>query len=195
MASKLRGVTWSPEAYSLATCHVMKHTGSNVCGLLLGRLDGNKTSVTFERAIPLFHTHPLAPPLKIACLAAEQVCAEEKLEILGYYFAHVLAHQEEMNRLHKNIFERICTNNNLATAWIFSKEDLEDKLPFKGCHVLRNEYHSLPATVHLGKPDMIARLKGKLADMAYLKTYDFDDHFHDITKDWGNQELVGQLCN
>lgn len=67
----------------------MKHSADSCLGVFLGTVtEGKDQTVTFKRAVPLFHTHSLNPSLKFALLAAEALGKREGLQILGLYTAN-----------------------------------------------------------------------------------------------------------
>lgn len=74
---------WSAEAFRTAIYHCVKHSSEDCSGLLLGTIDGNEA--VLKRAIPLFHTHALAPMTKMAFALVEQYCQKsgDSLQILG----------------------------------------------------------------------------------------------------------------
>merc|ERR1712110_159436 len=79
---------FDPKAYAKALMHGCKHSSEAVTGILIGTASGKVLKVV--DAIPLFHTHSLAPMLKIACMLIEQYCrtlSGGAYEIVGLYHA------------------------------------------------------------------------------------------------------------
>merc|ERR1719437_215966 len=77
---------FDPKAYAKAVMHCCKHGSEAVTGIFIGSSSGKVLKLV--DAIPLFHTHSLAPMLKIACMLIEQHCRTVgNLEIVGIYYA------------------------------------------------------------------------------------------------------------
>lgn len=77
-------------AYCKVALHAVKFPHSSVHGLLVGRVSSseNGQEIAVTDAFPVFHSIVLAPPLEIALIHVEQWCTENKLKIVGSYFAN-----------------------------------------------------------------------------------------------------------
>mmetsp|Transcript_41291 Transcript_41291/g.131309 ORF Transcript_41291/g.131309 Transcript_41291/m.131309 type:complete len:208 (-) Transcript_41291:127-750(-) len=176
-----------PKAYAKALMHGCKHSSEAVIGIFIGCVSGKALKIM--DAIPLFHTHSLAPMLKVACMLIEQHCrAQGGLEVVGLYHASASG-SLDMAPV-KAIADKLASNFALASVWALDAAKLpEQQLALRGsCHN-KEEWKPIGSeAVSLGDEAMqhTARL---VSEMRYLEIVDFDDHLTDVSLSWLNENL------
>lgn len=78
--------------YSKMVLHAIKYPHCHVRGVLLGRTNGTENGVvekiTVVDAIPAIHNVLVTPILETLFIHLDVYCKEEKLKIVGVYFAN-----------------------------------------------------------------------------------------------------------
>lgn len=166
--------------------HGCKHSSDLVTGILIGTVD--QKVVKIVDVMPLFHTHSLAPMLKIACMLIEQHCRNLDLQIVGLYFAHPSGSLDVSPV--KAIADTIASNLPAATLWALDLSKLpERKLAIVGHSPAKEDWKPFSAdAVNVGEKAMehTARV---VSELKYLDVVDFDDHLADINQSWLNTDL------
>jgi len=109
----------SSEAYAKIMLHLVKHPHAPVCGMLLGSVEAGGIVVVSD-AVPLFHTHALAPLLE----AATQMIDQEPRNICGYYHVNERADDRGV----PIVAERICSSVESKCPGALLLQVLNDKL-------------------------------------------------------------------
>merc|ERR1712014_219001 len=79
--------TFDPQAYAKAVMHCCKYSSEACLGVFVGSMNGK--SLQIVDAMPLFHTHSLAPMLKASFMMVDQHCRDVGgVEIVGIYHAN-----------------------------------------------------------------------------------------------------------
>ena len=84
--------------------------------------------------VPLFHTHSLAPTLKLAFTGIEKYAQREGLEVLGFYFANGNG-SLDLPLLHRSIADKLVANSRdgLGSVWVLEASRVPFEAPaFKG---------------------------------------------------------------
>merc|ERR1712241_105342 len=128
-------------------------------------------------AVPLFHTHSLAPMLKVACMLIDQHCrtAGGGLEIVGLYHANASGSAEIASV--KAIADKLASNFASASVWALDAAKLpERQFALRGsCHS-KEEWKPIAAeNVRLGD-EALKHAARVISEMKYLEIVDFDDH-------------------
>merc|ERR1719313_1582963 len=134
--------TFSGTAYAKAVMHCCKHGSQPVLGVLLGHTVAKGLHVT--DAIPLFHTHSLAPMLKAAFMIIEQRCRDigDGLEIIGIYHATTSGHGD-MNPV-RSIADKVAQQFAGAVAWTFDVSRFSNsQAAFVGMQHVKDEWKSV----------------------------------------------------
>lgn len=195
---KAKAYAFTPKAYAKAVMHSCKHTSFTVNGAFIGYQDSEKI-IRFLDAVPLFHTHSLAPSAKIAFMLIDEYCKDlkgpkgEEVEVCGYYYANASA-GGELGPISRALADKLLANCPYASVWALDASKLpEDQ--FALCGLLPTPYKDDwtqigdSAPVSLLNPDTIAETRTLLADLRYHDLADMDDHFSDCSKDWLNPKL------
>uniref|UniRef100_A0A7S2QED8 MPN domain-containing protein n=1 Tax=Zooxanthella nutricula TaxID=1333877 RepID=A0A7S2QED8_9DINO len=156
-------------------------------GILVGTSTGKALKVV--DAMPLFHTHALAPMLKIACMLIEEHCREVgDLEIVGLYHA-AASGVPDMSRV-KPIADKIAANFPAACVWAVDAAKLgERQFALRGmCHS-KEEWKPISAdAVSLGD-EALQHTSRAISELKHLEIVDFDDHLGDASLSWLNASL------
>lgn len=181
------GYAFHPQAYAKAVLHVSKHSSSSVLGLFLGHADGKVIKVM--ETIPLFHTHTLAPMLKIACMLAEEHCKlTGGMEIVGIYHA-TPSGSTEMTPV-KAIADKIAANFASASVWSLDAAKLPEKqFAFKGMGRVKDEWKAIGGDLVSLNSEVFSETFRLISEMKFLDVVDFDDHLADGSKSWLNETL------
>ncbi|CAJ1396656.1 unnamed protein product [Effrenium voratum] len=186
-SSSFKGYAFDPKAYAKAVLHGCKHSSSSVVGLLLGNGDGKVLKVL--DVVPLFHTHALAPMLKIACMLAEEHCkAVGGMEIVGLYHA-TGSGSTEMTPV-KAIAEKVAANFAAASVWTLDASKLAEKqFALKGMGRVKDEWKAIGSDAVNLSSEALAETSRLIGEMRFLEVVDFDDHLADGRKSWLNESL------
>eukprot|EP00928_Gymnodinium_smaydae_P070207 TRINITY_DN54106_c0_g1_i1.p1 TRINITY_DN54106_c0_g1~~TRINITY_DN54106_c0_g1_i1.p1 ORF type:complete len:214 (+),score=48.88 TRINITY_DN54106_c0_g1_i1:83-724(+) len=187
--------SFDPKAYAKLVMHCCKHSSSPCLGVLLGQAQGQtgsgKAGVRIMDAVPLFHTHSLAPMLKVAFMLIDQHCrkAGGELQIVGIY--HAASHSAvELAPTAKPIGDKIAAQFSGASIWAFDASRLAQQQPaLKGFSSAKDEWKPLPADAAGVSGDVLKHTARLITEMKYLELVDFDDHLADPAADWLNAAL------
>mmetsp|Transcript_91291 Transcript_91291/g.144261 ORF Transcript_91291/g.144261 Transcript_91291/m.144261 type:complete len:209 (+) Transcript_91291:81-707(+) len=182
---------FEPTAYAKAIMHGCKHASDRVIGVFIGSATDPKV-VRIVDAIPLFHTHTLAPMLKIAFMLIEKHCMDNQLEILGFY------HASPDGGIDKSpvqpIADKLAANCSNASLWALELQRLaEKKCAMVGMHYSSKEGDKdwravSPEAIRVGA-EVFEQTERVIAEMKYLDIVDFDEHLTDAKLDWLNSNL------
>lgn len=75
-------------AYCKIVLHAIKYPHCNVRGVLIGRVKGENAAITVVDVIPAIHNNLVSPSLETLFIHLDSYCKEEKLKIVGVYFAN-----------------------------------------------------------------------------------------------------------
>eukprot|EP00930_Biecheleria_cincta_P092095 TRINITY_DN81900_c0_g1_i1.p1 TRINITY_DN81900_c0_g1~~TRINITY_DN81900_c0_g1_i1.p1 ORF type:complete len:227 (-),score=46.13 TRINITY_DN81900_c0_g1_i1:76-699(-) len=186
-ATGFKTYAFEPQAYAKAVLHGCKHSSEPVLGLFLGAASGKVMKVL--DAIPLFHTHSLAPMLKVACMLAEEHCkAVGGLEIIGLYHA-APSGSTEMTPV-KAIAEKVASNFSSASVWTLDASKLPDnKFAFQGLGYVKDEWKAIGGDAVALSNEALGETSKLITEMKFLELVDFDDHLADSTQSWVNEKL------
>merc|ERR1712098_274951 len=107
-----------------AIMHGCKYSSDQVTGVLIGNI-GQK-EVQIVDTFPLFHTHALAPMLKVAFMLIEKHCRTiGDVEIVGFYFASPSG-SLDISPV-KAIADKIASNVSSASLWALDLGKLPEK--------------------------------------------------------------------
>mmetsp|Transcript_16224 Transcript_16224/g.48957 ORF Transcript_16224/g.48957 Transcript_16224/m.48957 type:complete len:209 (-) Transcript_16224:100-726(-) len=177
-----------PKAYAKAMMHGCKHSSEAVTGIFVGCVSGKVLKIM--DAVPLFHTHSLAPMLKVACTLIEQHCRKEGggLEIVGLYHASASG-SLDMTPV-KAIAEKLVSNFSSASVWALDAAKLpERQFALRGSNHSKEEWKTIPTdAVSLGD-EALKHTSRVISEMKYLEVIDFDDHLTDVSLSWLNEGL------
>jgi len=181
--------TWSfdPKAYAKALMHSCKYSSEAVTGVFIGSSSGKVLKVV--DAMPLFHTHSLAPMLKVACMLIEQHCrAVGGLEIVGMYHA-TASGSFDMTPV-KPIADKLASNFSPASVWTVDAAKLpERQFALRGmCHS-KDEWKPIGSDAVNLSDEALKHTARVISEMKYLEIVDFDDHLNDASLSWLNQNL------
>ncbi|KAI8920886.1 hypothetical protein DFJ77DRAFT_139768 [Powellomyces hirtus] len=175
-------------AYLKLVLHSAKYSVNQVCGVLIGRKVSNAADAAVEvtDAIPLFHSHPLAPMLEVAMQQVQAYCDQKSLQIVGLYAANQSLANKDVSPTTAKIASKIEDNLGYAALLLMldaSKlEDGNDKAvtPYSqtsgGWTVLQSN-HLIPPIQRIDLPQIIS-------DRTYNELHDFDNHLDNIKLDW-----------
>mmetsp|Transcript_22730 Transcript_22730/g.51902 ORF Transcript_22730/g.51902 Transcript_22730/m.51902 type:complete len:213 (-) Transcript_22730:103-741(-) len=188
-AAAPKAYVFEPSAYAKAVMHACKHSVHTVTGVFIGRIKDNV--VRISDAVPLFHSHSLAPMLKVAFMLIDQYCQQQgDLEIVGLYFASGQG-SLEINPF-KPIADKIASNCPAASAWAVDAAKLpEKKFALSGYFHSKDDWKAVGSDgVTLGSGDeALKEVARAISEMKYLEVVDFDDHLTDATLNWLNPSL------
>jgi len=178
---------FDPKAYAKALMHGCKHASEAVTGIFIGSSNGKVLKVV--DAIPLFHTHSLAPMLKVACMLIEQHCKTVGgLEIVGMYHA-TISGSLDITPV-KAIADKIASNFPAASVWALDTTKLPGKqFALHGMSQVKEEWKPISCdSVNLSE-EALKQTTRVIAEMKYLELVDFDDHLTDASLNWLNTNL------
>lgn len=181
--------TFDPKAYAKAVMHCCKHSSDACLGVFVGQSNGKTLQIT--DAMPLFHTHSLAPMLKVAFTLIEQHCKGLGLEIVGIY--HTTAQGGTEMTPVKPIADKVAAAFSGASVWSFDAAKLSatgQQFAFTGMYHSKDEWKSVGADVDTGLADEALKRTSRLvSEMKYLELVDFDDHLGTPALNWLNPDL------
>ena len=99
-------IEFSAQAYAKLMLHVRKHPVTPANGYLLGSVTGveeDEPVVSVTNAVPLFHSHTLAPGLEVAT----QMVDGEELRIVGYYHSNERADDDSVALVSYQICDKL----------------------------------------------------------------------------------------
>jgi len=178
---------FDPKAYAKAVMHGCKHSSEAVTGIFIGCVSGKVLKLV--DAIPLFHTHALAPMLKVACMLIEQHCRTVgNLEIVGMYYASPSGSLDITPV--KAIADKIASNFAMASVWALDAAKLpERQFALKGsCHS-KDDWKQLSADAAILSDEALKQTARAVSEMKYLEIIDFDDHLADVSLNWLNPNI------
>eukprot|EP00933_Yihiella_yeosuensis_P051026 TRINITY_DN48856_c0_g1_i1.p1 TRINITY_DN48856_c0_g1~~TRINITY_DN48856_c0_g1_i1.p1 ORF type:complete len:212 (-),score=59.85 TRINITY_DN48856_c0_g1_i1:61-696(-) len=187
-ATGVKSYAFDPKAYAKAVMHGCKHSSETVLGLLIGSSNGKTMKIV--DSMPLFHTHSLAPMLKIACMLIEEHCktAGENLEIVGLYHA-TASGNVEMTSV-KAIADKIASNSSSASVWTLDASKMAEKqFAFRGLAHIKDEWKAISGDAVSLSDEALTATSRLISDMKHLDVIDFDDHLSDSTQSWLNEKL------
>mmetsp|Transcript_17993 Transcript_17993/g.49986 ORF Transcript_17993/g.49986 Transcript_17993/m.49986 type:complete len:213 (-) Transcript_17993:121-759(-) len=177
-----------PKAYAKALLHSCKHSSEAVIGIFIGTSTGKVVKVL--DCMPLFHTHALAPMLKMACMLIEEHCRSVgDLEIVGIY--HAEPHGIGDMAAVKPIADKLAANFSSCSVWTVDAAKLPQKqFALRGmCHNKEGEWKQVASDAQVCGDEVLPATSRMISDMKYLEIVDFDDHLTDASLSWLNQNL------
>lgn len=180
---------FDPKAYAKALMHACKHSSEAVTGFLIGSTSSSGKALKIVDAIPLFHTHSLAPMLKVASMLIEQHCKTVGgLEIVGMYHASTLGSLDIAPV--KAIADKIASNFPGACVWAFDPSKLADRqFALSGMVNVKEEWKPIAADCVSLSEEAVKRTSVLISELKYLEIVDFDDHLTDGSLSWMNEKL------
>ena len=180
------------KAYYKIMLHCLKHLTSDCCGLLLGKVNGKKYTVT--NAIPLTHDTILEPLFKVSISMIKEFCPNET--IIGFY-ENLMVNQMKDDGSFSNtsnyILEMIHKNNKINPLMfqIYSKDSgikdkgyLVDEILFKEFILIDDEL------TFINEKKETEEEKRKMKDYCIhnrqQEIIDFDEHLENPNLDWRN---------
>ena len=158
-----------------------------------------QASVRVTTAVPLFHTHTLAPMLEVAALVSQQHCEENGLEIVGCYFASERLEvggaappatnvvKSVAATIRKNLqSSALGANGCLVLAVDGNKLGDPDALAL-ACYTYKDRWALLAPVDAANAPECNALLDAQLGNAMQL--VDFDEHLDDASRDFFNPWL------
>jgi hypothetical protein len=158
-----------------------------------------QASVRVTTAVPLFHTHTLAPMLEVAALLAQQHCEEKGLEIVGCYFASERLEaggaappvtdvvKSVAATIRKNLqSSALGANGCLILAVDGNKLGNPDALAL-ACYTYKDRWALLAPVDVANAAECNALLDAQLGNAMQL--VDFDEHLDDASRDFLNPWL------
>merc|ERR1719316_2013827 len=101
--------------------HGFKHSSETVTGVLIGSI--NQKAVQIVDAVPLFHTHALAPMLKVAFTLIEKHCQLEEKQIVGLYYANDKP-SDTISHTARVMADKVLANSPGASLWSLNAEKI-----------------------------------------------------------------------
>jgi len=184
-APKTLAYSFEPKAYAKAVMHICKHSSVPVLGVFIGRT--NQKTIKIIDTIPLFHTHSLAPMLKIALMLIEQHCSDAGLEILGFYSATVSGNPDLGQNI-RALGEKIYSNYGAACIWAFNSKAQENRFALQGMYYAKEEWKMIQDPVAI-KEVALKTTSMLIREMRHLDVVDFDDHLMNVKLNWLNSDL------
>ncbi|KAI8818199.1 uncharacterized protein EV422DRAFT_539034 [Fimicolochytrium jonesii] len=183
-------------AYLKLVLHATKYAVSGVTGVLIGTKAADD-NIEVTDAIPLFHSHPLAPTLEVALQQIQIHCNQLSLAVVGFYCANQLESDKEVSPVVAKIATKIDDNlggGALLLVWDSAKFRSEKSfavtprtLTSGGSWTLLQSNYLLPATPSI---DVSPFIKQRL----YEHIADFDNHLDDTKLDWLRNEKVVEIA-
>eukprot|EP00929_Paragymnodinium_shiwhaense_P115481 TRINITY_DN84407_c0_g1_i1.p2 TRINITY_DN84407_c0_g1~~TRINITY_DN84407_c0_g1_i1.p2 ORF type:complete len:194 (+),score=37.76 TRINITY_DN84407_c0_g1_i1:104-685(+) len=179
--------SFDPKAYAKAVMHCSKHASESVLGVLLGSASGS--TLTVSDVVPLFHTHSLAPMLKIAFMIIDQHCQSTSDEIVGIYYA-TPSGNTELTPV-KAIADKVASNYaGGASAWGLDAAKVgQDQFAFVGMRHAKDQWSACGADAGAVSQEGLKHTKRLISEMKYLDVVDFDDHLNNPSLNWLNPDL------
>mmetsp|Transcript_134554 Transcript_134554/g.287896 ORF Transcript_134554/g.287896 Transcript_134554/m.287896 type:complete len:211 (+) Transcript_134554:111-743(+) len=179
---------FDPKAYAKAVMHSCKHSSEGVTGIFIGSVSGKVLKVV--DCLPLFHTHALAPMLKVACMLIEQHCRAlgNNLEIVGVYYASPSG-AVDITPI-KAIGEKIASNFSSASMWALDAAKLVEKqFALKGWVHSKDDWKAISADASSLSDEALKHTSRLVSEMKYIEVVDFDDHLAGKSLNWLNTNL------
>uniref|UniRef100_A0A7S1A9U7 MPN domain-containing protein n=1 Tax=Noctiluca scintillans TaxID=2966 RepID=A0A7S1A9U7_NOCSC len=179
---------FEPKAYAKAVMHCCKHSSEGVTGVFVGQV--NQKVLRIVDAVPLFHTHALAPLLKVAFMLIEQYCqGSTGLEIVGLYYASSHGPSVEITPI-KGIAEKLVSNFSAASIWTLDPAKLpEGRFALQGKAYPKDEWKPISSDSITLSEEALKHTGRIISELKYLEIEDFDDHLADAKKNWLNPRL------
>ncbi|KAI8067751.1 hypothetical protein BC940DRAFT_300377 [Gongronella butleri] len=175
--------------YCLPLLHAAKFPSSQVCGLLLGKMDKEKGSIqSIDTAVPLFHHWTtLTPMLEVALQQVELHADKKGLQIVGWYQGN---ERLEDTTLHENaikVADVIRARSGAALILVINNASLSS--PGKdGSNYVAFGYQDKDWRKGGMSIDVASTHQSKTVDLlndgAYQRIVDFDQHLDDVQQDW-----------
>uniref|UniRef100_A0A7S2WTW0 MPN domain-containing protein n=1 Tax=Rhizochromulina marina TaxID=1034831 RepID=A0A7S2WTW0_9STRA len=188
---------WAAEAYAKVVLHAVKHPHCGVSGFLLGSVEDGGRRVLVADAVPLFHSHPLAPGLE----AAAQLVTAAGGKIVGFYESNASASTKGTYSL---VGERAMQTIEAECAGAVLVCLVSERLAQPKDHALQvlrrgggrwdvklrardadSQDVTMPLALQLCREAVSLGLHEKLVD--------FDDHLEDVSKNPLNPAVAGDL--
>eukprot|EP00403_Amphidinium_massartii_P033668 CAMPEP_0178439170 /NCGR_PEP_ID=MMETSP0689_2-20121128/36009_1 /TAXON_ID=160604 /ORGANISM="Amphidinium massartii, Strain CS-259" /LENGTH=215 /DNA_ID=CAMNT_0020061673 /DNA_START=44 /DNA_END=688 /DNA_ORIENTATION=- len=177
------------KAYAKAVMHACKHASQPVSGVFIGST--TEKAVKIVDAVPLFHTHMLAPMLKVAFMLIEQYCQEAGgLEIVGLYYASASG-ALEMGPV-KAVADKVVSNCPAASVWTVDSSKLAERKPaLCGYFHAKDEWKltGFDAATLAGGEEAVKHASRLISELKYMELVDVDDHLSNATLNWLNPSL------
>lgn len=198
-------------AYIKALLHAFKHPSEAVCGLLLGKLEGNELFVT--DCIPLFHMNStLLPMLDVAFLQAQAYCEGNDIQIVGYYAANEGLDDDKVSEHSCQVASRVKDGFKNAVHWQLINKKLTpktDSLAITVCTSAGKDKPWAAATdAAVSRVDFVqgsgggtltpeavfAGVRAAIKGFVFKAVADFDDHLEDMGQDIFNAGLDAKIA-
>mmetsp|Transcript_24033 Transcript_24033/g.66838 ORF Transcript_24033/g.66838 Transcript_24033/m.66838 type:complete len:197 (+) Transcript_24033:116-706(+) len=184
-----RSYVFEPKAYAKAVMHCFKHSSDACIGVFVGSASAEALKIV--DAIPLFHTHALAPMLKVAFMLVDEHCRTVgDLEIVGIY--HATAHGGTEITPVKNVADKVASNFIGASVWTLDalKLSMRQEFPFIGMYHSKDEWKLINTNSVTLNKEALKQTAGLITDMRHLDVVDFDDHLASPAANWLNPNLL-----
>ncbi|KAG0162671.1 hypothetical protein DFQ28_000898 [Apophysomyces sp. BC1034] len=178
-------------AYTIPLLHAAKHPAQQVSGVLLGRVDGEK--ITVSTALSLFHHWTAMTPMLEAALQEAEIFASQKnLQIVGWYQANARHDDSTLHEDAIRVANVIRQHSKQAIIFVVDNEQLASLsnnaiLPYifsENQWRCNKQAFTRDSSITLSYEDTLAKVRGMFSTAAYHRIVDFDDHLEDVSRDW-----------
>jgi hypothetical protein len=195
-------------AYIKAVLHAFKHPSDAVCGLLLGKMNGNTLQVI--DSIPLFHSQLTLMPMIDVALTQVKAACQDGNKVVGYYVANESLTDDTLSAHASRIANRVKDSFKDAVVW----QIINARVPPKSDSLAITVYASSgkgwsPSSADNMKIEFVkdsegeykaidtnevfAGLRKSIEEFAFKELVDFDDHLADIQGDIWNVNLGDRI--
>ncbi|CAO3642195.1 unnamed protein product [Cunninghamella blakesleeana] len=175
-------------AYTIPLLHAAKYPASEICGLLLGKVD-NELITSITTAIPLFHHWTtLTPMLDLALEQVELYAEKKQLQIVGWYQANERINDKALHDNGLKVVEAIRQRYKAAVAFIVDNEKISSLENKSSAIVVYNyieqQWKVNKQAIQDINEDFYPKVRGYFSASTYQRIIDLDDHLENIDLDY-----------
>ncbi|KAJ3282380.1 hypothetical protein HK104_010919 [Borealophlyctis nickersoniae] len=185
--------TLSQLPYAKLLFHAAKYAVNPVCGVLVGSRNGRNVAIT--DAIPLFHSHPLAPSVEIALHQVDIYCSSTGQSIVGFYCANESTAEQGVVPAMAKIAAKVEESASGDTVLLLldpTKLTANSAIAVVPYTYSSGSWKVLQPNNFVPQPaDIQTPIAPHIKDRTYEQLYDFDNHLDNVRLDWlKNAEIV-----
>ncbi|KAH7470838.1 hypothetical protein PRIC1_003337 [Phytophthora ramorum] len=187
------------QTYVKLALHAARRPASAVCGLLLGREQGQGFAIS--DAVPLFHHEaPLAPLLEVACAMVDAYCQKsQNMKIVGFYYAgngYTSSDSSSgLSHFAEKVADKVEANCSRACVLVLDNQQLASDAKTGLQFLLKDVKRGWTRVENrLRVADGAAQvLTHGLQQNVQTNVVDWEEHLEDPSKDWRNPHVVDLL--
>ncbi|CAH0546504.1 unnamed protein product [Brassicogethes aeneus] len=196
----MSSIKFSAKAYCKIILHAAKYPHCAINGVLLAKSTSKKEDIEFVDAVPLFHISiNLTPMAEIALMQIDELVSKKGLVIAGYYTALENLKDNNFEKAHHRIVDKIAAQNGSSYVVLVNNSKLSVYLDNVALKVAQySDGNMKPCDLHrvvLSPDTTLDTCSHLLEQEAYEELVDFDNHLDNVSLDWINIKLNEKIEN